>query len=155
MAMNEFIAIAGSIIIPSMGIILLIFYRYKSNQKKLGLTVNYGHGVSEGSNTTYLALILTITNKGKIPIFFGGIHAIDENGELYYPSFSIKGGKKIEAGDYTTGNIPAEHLLNPRAKKLWVIDGTGKKYKLKQSVLNDALVLLREEQERLAKAGLK
>jgi hypothetical protein len=119
------------------------------------LTVNYGLGVSEGSNTTYLALILTITNKGKIPIFFGGIHAIDENGDLYYPSFSVKGGKKIEVGDYTTGNIPAGHLLNPRAKKLWVIDGTGKKYKLKQSVLNDALVLLRKEQERLAKAGLK
>lgn len=148
---QSFIAFGG-ITIGTLSIALTIYFRYSTHSSML-IKIAMGSGLNSNGVGTHLAALVSISNPGKEPIFFGGFCALDEHDELYYPSCEIKGGAKIEPGQYVQGAILAAHLIKPKAKALWAVDGVGKKHPVKRQVLKALLLQLRNETERLAAFG--
>lgn len=125
-------------------------YRYTKSYGRLSVSANVGNAVNSDGVGTHLCALLTISNSGGAVVYYGGVQALDQSGELYYPFATLMPQAKLEPGEYIQGTIPAGHLLKPRAKKLWVLDGNGRKYSMGKKSFAELMCNLGEESERLA-----
>jgi hypothetical protein len=151
---NELIKDIADVLFPALGIFLTIHY-YQRATGYLCISLNPGAAINPNGIGTHLAAIITISNQGRGQAFFGGLHALDKNGEYCYPPSSINEGSKLEPGQYTQGSISFTALSNVR--KLWAVDGTGRKYRVNKFLLKRVVNFLELESlrwEELAKAQL-
>jgi hypothetical protein len=148
-----FVSIAG-IFLAALGILLAIHHRQRL-VGHLSISLIQSPAVNNSGVGTRLAALITVSNKGQGPIYFGGFHAIDQNGEYCYPSCTIQSGSKLEPGQYVQGAIPAGHLTKPKIKVLWAVDGTGKKYRVNRFILKKTIKLLEQEYNQLKSLGIE
>ena len=145
MGMIELIIGLAGVLLAALGLILAIYHHH---HRVVDLRVSLNPSVAPNQNGvgTHLASIVTISNAGKEPVFFGGFYALDEKGECCYPNSTITCDSKLEPGQYLQGTIPAQTLF--KMKVLWAVDGTGRKYRVNRWLLRKVKRFLKEESAR-------
>jgi len=146
-----FLAVAG-IVISAFGVFLAVHH----NQRAVGslrVSLNPSRAVNTNGIGTSLAAIVTISNIGRESIFFGGFHARDQEGGYWYPPSTFKPGTKLEPGQYIQGSISMNVIS--KARVLWAVDGTGKKYRVNRFLLKKVVRFLDQESTRLKALGLE
>lgn len=149
--MNELVAIGGVFVGLATAIAKLWIWR--RDRARIRLAYNMSRAVFGHAGHSQLAVLLTLSNPGGKPIYFGGFWALDSKGDIYYPSCSLSAGLKIEPHQYVQGAIPAQHLLRPRAKTLMAVDGLGKGYRVKR--FGTLMKQISTEAQRLKSLGLE
>lgn len=149
---QEFFITAASIVISALGVFLAVHH----NQRAVGclkVSLNPSRAVHTNGIGTYPAAIVTVSNKGRESMFFGGFHARDQEGEYWYPPSTFKPGTKLEPGQYIQGTISMNAIY--KARVLWAVDGTGKKYRVNSFLLRKVVRFLKQESVRLKSLGLE
>lgn len=148
-----FVSVAG-VVLAALAIFLAIHHR-QCSVGYLAVSLNPSAAVNNNGVGTHLAAVVTVSNKGQESIYFGGFHALDKNGEYYYPSSTIQTGSKLEPGQYIQGSIPAGHLTKPKIRVLWAVDGAGKKYRVNRFLLRKVVKFLEQESVRWKSLGFE
>lgn len=132
-----------------------IFIKFLLRKKKVKIDAFVSYEVKNNGIGSRLASFIRISNKGKIPVYIDALLTYDKKKEVYYPSFSIEPGFKLEPQQSVIGSIPADHLLNPDpVYRLVIIDGVGDSYKFPRKKLKNHLKILNKEYERLKNINL-
>lgn len=152
MEMQEFIISAAGVAVAALGVFLTIHHHHRA-AGYLGVSLNPSAASNSNGMGTYLAAIVTISNMGRESAFFGGFHALDKNSEYWYPTSTIEAGLKLEPGQFIQGSITAAALS--KARVLWVVDGTGKRYRVNRFLLKRTVKFLKQESARWKSLGFK
>ncbi len=152
MELQAFIVGAAGVAVAALGVFLTIHYQQRA-AGYLGVSLNPSAAPNSNSIGTHLAAIVTISNIGRGLAFFGGFHALDQDGEYWYPTSTIKAGSKLAPGQYIQGSITVGALS--KARVLWAVDGTGRKYSVNRFLLRRVLTILEQESGRWQSLGFK
>lgn len=134
----------------SLGLNLLQYYL---NRARLKFRIGLGTETSENQIGTRKGAMISISNIGSKPTFFGGIKAVKNDGDHFYPVFSVSCGTKIEPNDSIFGLIPMGHFVGQNIKDVIICDGVGREYKIPNKFLNKAIREVGEEKKRLQSLG--
>ncbi|MBF8179740.1 hypothetical protein [Herminiimonas contaminans] len=143
---------AASLVISILGIFLAIHHNQRTGGC-LTVSLNPSRAVNPNGIGTYSAALITVANKGRESILFGGFHALSRENEYWYPPSTLKPSTKLEPGQYIQGTISMNVISNARV--LWAVDGTGKKYRVNRFLLKKVVKFLRHESTRLSSLGLE
>ena len=143
-------------LVAPVSVLALIFgiYKYRLDRGLIRIRAGRGHGICEGGVGTYLAAAVVVSNVGRAPIVFGGLQASDPRGNTFYPSCDVESGTSIAPQDSLRVLVPAGHLTNPPAARLWVLDGVGRRKALPSRRLRSLVSELAAETRRLRSLGL-
>ncbi|GLR04440.1 hypothetical protein GCM10007906_20280 [Vibrio hyugaensis] len=141
-------------------IILLVSFaanviQFRSRKPKLKIQLCRSHEVNNDGVGTYLCARIFISNHGSETAYYSGLQAIDDKGELFFPSCSLGIPSEIPPNASIVGCIPNGHLLCDGTKELAVVDGTLRKHKVSKKHLKDVIQDLRKERERLENLGFE
>lgn len=152
MGLQEFIIGVAGVVVAALGVFLTIHYHQRATGY-LCISLNPSAAPNSNGIGTHLAAIVTISNDGRGPAFFGGFHALDQKGEYWYPASTVKACSKLEPGGYIQGSIAAAALSNARV--LWAVDGIGRKYRVNRFLLKRVVKFLEQESIRWKFLGFK
>ncbi|WP_429218617.1 hypothetical protein [Aeromonas veronii] len=148
--MSYYEIVSTVIAVFSLGVNII---QFSWRKPKIKLQLCWGHEVNKDGVGTYLCAHISISNRGSETAYYSGIKAIDDNGELFYPSCTLNCPSEIPPNASIVGSIPIGHLLSHGTKELIFVDGTLVEHKMKKSILTRVLHDLANEKERLEKMG--
>lgn len=126
-----------------------------SDRSRLKIICGWGHEPNADGVGNYLAMWVKIINPTSSPIYFERLEAIDQAGEIFFPSFyRVKAGDEIQPQRNNVGLIPCGHITSTRPKELRVYDSTERRYTIKGRTLRRVVEDLATEQARLEHLNL-
>ncbi|EHK2775700.1 peptidase T [Vibrio vulnificus] len=150
--MSTYEIVSTIVIVISIGINL---YQFRARKPKLKIRLIRSLEPNIDGVGNYLCARIFVSNHGGEAAYYGGLEAVDDKGNIFYPSCSLKAQKLIPPNASIVGVIPNGHLLCDGTKKLFVVDGTLSKYKLSSINLRRTIKELKEERQRLESLGYK
>ncbi|MBM4950780.1 peptidase T [Vibrio parahaemolyticus] len=150
--MSTYEIVSTIVIVISIGINL---YQFRARKPKLKIRLIRSLEPNIDGVGNYLCARIFVSNHGGEAAYYGGLEAVDDKGNIFYPSCSLKAQNLIPPNASIVGVIPNGHLLCDGTKKLFVVDGTLSKYKLSSMNLRRTIKELKEERQRLESLGYK
>ncbi|HAS7013973.1 TPA: peptidase T [Vibrio parahaemolyticus] len=150
--MSTYEIVSTIVIVISIGINL---YQFRARKPKLKIRLVRSLEPNIDGVGNYLCARIFVSNHGGEAAYYGGLEAVDDKGNIFYPSCSLKAQNLIPPNASIVGVIPNGHLLCDGTKKLFVVDGTLCKHKLSSINLRRTIKELKEERQRLESLGYK
>ena len=150
--MSTYEIVSTIVIVISIGINL---YQFRARKPKLKIRLIRSLEPNIDGVGNYLCARIFVSNHGGEAAYYGGLEAVDDKGNIFYPSCSLKAQNLIPPNASIVGVIPNGHLLCDGTKKLFVVDGTLSKHKLSSINLRRTIKELKEERQRLESLGYK
>jgi hypothetical protein len=122
-----------------------------ANRSRLKIICGWGHEVNGDGVGNFLALWVKIINPTSTSVYFERLEAIDQSGEVFFPSlYRIKAGDEIQPQRNIVGIIPCGHVTYKcRPKELHIYDSTERKYVINRRMLRKVVGELEAERARL------
>lgn len=135
--------------------IAINLYQFRLRKPKLKIQLCSSTEPNKDGIGTYLCGRIFISNLGSETAYYSGLEAIDDKGNVAFPSCSLTIPNQIPPNASIVGTIPNGHLLCCGTKKLYVIDGTLNKHRVSSKILKNTLKDLIQERRRLEKLGFE
>lgn len=121
-----------------------------TDRTRLKIICGWGHEPNTDGVGNYLAMWVKIINPTSLPMYFERLEAIDQAGEVFFPSvYRVKAGDEIPPRKNIVGLIPCGHVTSTRLKELRIYDSTERKHTVKGRVLRKVVDDLVAERARL------
>ncbi|MCG6381984.1 peptidase T [Vibrio fluvialis] len=130
-------------------------YQFRARKPKFKIRISRSLEIDKNGVDTYLCARIFISNYGSETAYYSGIKAIDDQGELFFPSCSLGTKSEIPSNASIIGTIPSGHLLCHGTKKLIVIDGTLHEHRVPKRSLAEVILELKRESVRLEKLNIQ
>lgn len=126
-----------------------------TDRTKLRIVCGWTNQPNEDGVGNYLAMWIKIINPTSLPLYFERLVTVDQDGEVFYPSFyRVKAGDEIPPRKNIVGLIPRGHVTQVKPKELHVYDGMERKHTVKGRVLRKVVDGLATERIRLEKLNI-
>lgn len=120
-----------------------------SERSRLKIVCGWGNEVNGDGVGNFLAMWVKIINPTSASIYFERLEAIDQAGEIFFPSvYRIKPSDEIQPKRNIVGLIPCGHITSTRPKKLHIYDSTERRHTIKGRMLRRVVEELAAERAR-------
>ncbi|TOF72599.1 peptidase T, partial [Vibrio parahaemolyticus] len=112
--MSTYEIVSTIVIVISIGINL---YQFRARKPKLKIRLIRSLEPNVDGVGNYLCARIFVSNHGGEAAYYGGLEAVDDKGNIFYPSCSLKAQNLIPPNASIVGVIPNGHLLCDGTKK--------------------------------------